>query len=583
MYSEARGAASGGIGMKSSVGWSGLLLALSLLGVLLIPPPIAAHPASYIRHQLTTPVQLFSVNLLEQANNDFSYQRIFPPDERRRVTPTTSFPASAVTLLVGEFADGTLFSCSGALISTNVVLTAAHCLYAAENGGWVERLIVVPGADRQSGRVVTPYGMTEAVDVVVPRGWVEQGEMPEFDFGLVLLADPLGTEAGSLAIAAPSDAALTDPSFSFVAAGYPGDKPFGTQWHASAGGFLDISADLLALQADLTEGMSGGPLLTTDRFAVFGIVSFESTLANVARRVTTDVIGFVEDFCADAGCRLQVTPFPAPPSQPTPTPRPTPTPGTPVSLAFVAVQPARWSTVLPGPVQVSATVVSDRPIAELIVRVAGQEARGTGPTVTFTAHLDPGNHLIEAMARDVDGRELRTIWDVVASWDLADGPWFDSRGRPRAEAINATARALVEAFRWHLYGMSWDGVDHRGDLPTHAPELQPGEPVPVLVTENGFDQQATEATLRALVEAFRWHLYGISWDGVPHPEVPTHAATVLPPEPVGPWFSPEGQPIPEEITRTLRSLVEAFRWHLYGATWDGQPRSDMPTHARSAW
>lgn len=562
--------------MKSRFGWPGLFLALSLLLALLATHPVAAEPASYVRHQLAAPARAASASLLEAVGRDFSYQRIFPPDERVRVTPTTSLPASAVTLLVGEFADGTLFSCSGTLISTNVVLTAAHCLYAAENGGWVERLIVAPGADRLGTSVVTPYGTTEAIDVVVPRGWAEQGGMPRFDFGLVLVADPLGAQAGSLALAAPSDAVLTDPSFSFVVAGYPGDKPLGTQWHASASGFLDISADLLALQADLTEGMSGGPLLTTDRFAVFGIVSFESTLANVARRVTADVIHFVENFCADAGCSLQATPLP------TPTPQPTPTPGTPVSLAFVAVEPARWSTVLPGPVQVSATVVSDRPLAELSVRVAGQEARGTGPTVTFTAHLDPGNHLIEAIARDVNGRELRTIWDVVASWDLADGPWFDGRGQPRAEAINATARALVEAFRWHLYGMSWDGVDHRGDLPTHAPGLRPGEPVPVLVTENGFDRQATEATLRALVEAFRWHLYGISWDGVPHPEVPTHAATVLPPEPVGPWFSPQAQPIPEEITRTLRSLVEAFRWHLYGATWDGTPRGDMPTHAVTA-
>jgi hypothetical protein len=116
-------------------------------------------------------------------------------------------------------------------------------------------------------------------------------------------------------------------------------------------------------------------------------------------------------------------------------------------------------------------------------------------------------------------------------------------------------------------------------MPTHAQAVRPPEPVPVLVNADGFDREVTVTTLRALVEAFRWHLYGISWDGAPHPEVPTHAQRLLPPEPVDTWFTPEGQPIPEAITGTLRALQEAFRWHLYGATWDGTPRVDMPTHA----
>ncbi|MCS7051153.1 MAG: hypothetical protein NZL87_06025, partial [Thermomicrobium sp.] len=423
------------------------------------------------------------------------------------------------------------------------------------------------------------FGTTRGVEMAVPRGWVELGEPVAFDIGVVTLAEPLGERAGTLALTSLSDEELNHVSY--TAFGYPGDKPFGTLWMAPGQGLVPVGPALLGLQADLVEGMSGGPLVTADGWAVFGIVSFETLSANFARRVTPDVLTFVEDFCADVGCTVQPAPIP-PPTPPVPPPS-TPPPTPHETLSFVSVQPARWSTVLPGPVSFSVTVSSSRPLAELVLRVAGQEARSREPTVTVTAHLDPGNHPVEAIARDVDGRELRTVWDVVASWDLADGPWFDSRGQPRAEAINATARALVEAFRWHLYGMSWDGVDHRGDLPTHAAELRPGEPVPVLVTENGFDRQATEATLRALVEAFRWHLYGISWDGAPHPEVPTHGATVLSPEPVGPWFAPDGQPRPEEITRTLRSLVEAFRWHLYGATWDGRPRSDMPTHAAGRW
>jgi hypothetical protein len=81
------------------------------------------------------------------------------------------------------------------------------------------------------------------------------------------------------------------------------------------------------------------------------------------------------------------------------------------------------------------------------------------------------------------------------------------------------------------------------------------------------------------VEAFRWHFWGISWDSQPHPDIPTHADTVQGPQGLDPWFTANGQPIPQNITATLRSLVEAFRWHFWAFSWDGRQHSgDLPTH-----
>ena len=552
-----------------------VLIGASLHGVL-APTGATTDPQALVR-----PPAGFAPappTLLAQAAERARYQRIFPPDERVRVTPTTSFPASAIVLLVGQAADGTLFSCSGTLIGPAVVLTAAHCLYLAERGGWATRLAVIPGADRQRGQLVTPFGTASATDASVPRGWVEGGISPDerYDFGVVLLDRPLGEQAGSLPLAPLTDGELENRSWSATAAGYPSDKPFGTLWFAPVGRLHLVGSDLLTTDVDVVQGMSGGPLLREDTQSVVGILVAESLLTNFARRVTPDVVQFVERFCTDVGCRLGTVQPPAPPSGPQPRPAP-PSPG--VGMRFVAVEPARYATVLPGRVRVSVQVESERPLRELVVRVASYEARSDQPTVSLDAWLDPGNYTIEAVARDTRGRELRTLWDIVVSWDLGETLWFDSQGRPKADAINATVRALVEAFRWHLYGTSWDGRDHRGTMPTHARAVRPPEPVPVLVSADGFDRTTTEATLRALVEAFRWHLYGISWDGAPHPEIPTHAQQLLPPEPIDPWFTSEGQPIPEAITATLRALQEAFRWHLYGATWDGTPRVDIPTHA----
>lgn len=568
-------------------GWSATLLAWSLLFLFAFPTAATSpatpswwEPVSHRALHTGDPTVLLNRYVSEKTH----YLRVFPPDERERVTPTTALPASAVTLLFGELANGDVYSCSGTVIAPQVVLTAAHCLFSSEDDGWFRQLFVAPGADRSFGDVLSPYGMTRAVDAVVPRGWTELGEDPEFDFGLVQLEEPLGGRSGTVPLTVLPDEILTNPAFRYQAMGYPADKPFGTLWRAPAQGSTPIGSELVRTSADLTEGMSGGPLLLEMPVAVFGLVSFETPFSNVARRITDRVVNFVQSTCAVWGCSVAIvqpeqSPPPPPSSQPAPGPQPTP--GPEVSLAFVSVTPERWSTVLPGVVPIRVTVASQQPLVSLIVRVAGQQVETREATAALDAWLDPGRHTIEAIARDRSGRELRLLWDIQVSWDLADSIWFDSRGNPKPEAINATARALVEAFRWHLYGMSWDGLDHRGDMPTHAPTLQPGEPVPVLVTEAGFDRAATEATLRALVEAFRWHLWGISWDGTPHFEVPTHGEKILPPEPVGPWFTPDGQPIASAISATLRSLEEAFRWHLYGATWDGVPHPDMPTHAKT--
>lgn len=253
---------------------------------------------------------------------------------------------------------------------------------------------------------------------------------------------------------------------------------------------------------------------------------------------------------------------------------------------FDSLTPAPFATVSAGPVLIGAHAFSDAVLSDVTLMLNGSSiavlnsASDQMLAIARQRVLTAGTYTATVSGTDVDGKVFKAQWDFVVSNNANDGEWFNADGTPKADQINATMRSLVEAFRWHLYGQSWDGADHP-DLPSHVGLTGTGAPLNPWVNGTTFNQANTDATLRSLVEAFRWHFWGISWDGSAHCDVPTHAVCALPKPAQGidPWFSASGDPIPANISATLRSLVEAFRWHFWGYSWDGSHHPEMPTHA----
>ncbi|WP_051913810.1 trypsin-like serine peptidase [Thermorudis peleae] len=289
-----------------------------------------------------------------------AYQRIFGVDNRIRVTDTTRFPFSAITLILGTEADGTNYLCSGALIGPNVLLTAAHCLFDPVLNAFSSTLFVVPGADLLNGKPFAPFGYANAVQGAVPVGWQQSGGDPTYDVGIVLLDTPLGRNAGMLAPENASTALVTSPSFSYLISGYPGDKPLGTQWMVSAQGFTGVTSTLLDTQAALTEGMSGSPVLNTSDLGIIGLVSFEMRSANVARRITADIFTFLTNYCVQHSCQIAAVSRPGSSSQPVPMPTPTPMP-TPIPSPTSAPQPTPQPMPTPMPLPAPQTTPAPQP------------------------------------------------------------------------------------------------------------------------------------------------------------------------------------------------------------------------------
>ncbi len=531
-----------------------------------IPPLPSGDVGSAHQFHGTAPDD--TINRLKELNA--SYQQVFAPDERTRVSPTTAFPASAISLVITGNADASVaLGCTGTMIGADVILTAAHCLYNPEIGGWAAIAVVIPGKDGD----FEPFGSVVASDAWIPSGWRTNYD-PASDWGLLKLSSSVGNTVGWFQIGVLSSNTLNERQFQPVISGYPGDKQFGTQWSDTKESFLKVDDTTLYTDIDAYKGQSGSAVRRRRDNLIVGVLDRETAGWNEATRIDAQFLNTMLAGCAALHCTFSYT-------VENPTDNPPPTNPSGVRPVFDSFTPSPFTTIEPGTVHVAAVAHSDSPITNMYLTVNGHEFTSSTNSISADISLSPGTYMIGSIATDQEGDSFAATWDVTVSSNQADSEWFYANGQPNADQVNATMRSLVEAFRWHLFGQSWDGSNH-SDLPTHASNITQGAPTGNWVNGSTFDQASTEATLRSLVEAFRWHFWGISWDGGPHCDVPTHISSCNYPQPaqgIDPWFAPDGKPIPANINTTLRSLVEAFRWHFWGFSWDGADHSDsLPTH-----
>jgi V8-like Glu-specific endopeptidase len=500
----------------------------------------------------------------DEVDGIADYQRVFPPDERERVPSTTSFPASAIAFLEQYDGDNLVTLCTGTFIGPDVVLTAGHCVYYPPHG-FGTGIAVVPGVDGDD----EPFGYQWAAEVWVPEEWFRNRTL-EWDWALIRLPNSdLGNQTGWLQIGALSDESLAAPNLNPTMYGYPFDKPSRTMWSATLPAFHEVEQFLLSHHLDTFQGQSGAAIWRGSDRLIVGIHFGSLPNTNLASRIDNQMLDDLLQACAGRGCQFSYS---------------TETPRAEVSPSFALLTPGPFTTVPPGGTEFVATATSSSDIVSMTLRAGGQEFTSTGPNVSGSVFLSHGVYVIEAHATDSSGSTFRTMWDVVVSDDPNETAWFTASGQPKDAQINATMRSLVEAFRWHLFGQTWDGSIP--DMPTHVPldDMTHASTPGPWVTDGEFDQAATEATMRSLVEAFRWHFWGRSWEPEPKPDVPTHSRYVRGVQTISPWFEADGTPRPEAIEATLRSLVEAFRWHFWGYSWDGgRHLHSMPTHGYEGW
>ena len=230
--------------------------------------------------------------LVARTKSDYQLESILGTDDRTRIKNTQDYPWCCICSLAITAQTGTQWIGTGWLAGPRLLLTAGHCVYMANEGGWASQIEVIPGRDAAQ----RPFGSVVCHELRSVTGWTVDNDS-NFDYGAILLPEGsrYGDQLGWFGFANRSDDYLRGLELNL--SGYPGDggrapnDEQGSQWFNSRV-LKEALERQLEYEIDTFGGQSGAPVWETaadgGRYGL-GIHTHGGSITNGATRITTDV------------------------------------------------------------------------------------------------------------------------------------------------------------------------------------------------------------------------------------------------------------------------------------------------------
>ena len=244
-----------------------------------------------------------TLNALEQQIE--AAEVVIGRDERKRITTTKTNPWKRICHLKIQAANGRFFLGTGFFIGPRTIVTAGHCVYMHDQGGWAKQITVTPGRDATA----TPFMSYTATSFRSVKGWVTD-KSRNYDYGVIILprSAAIPPEIGAFGFASYSNQALLTKK-RLNTAGYPGDRPYpgdqppNTLWYDGRKA-KSVTARTIVYDIDTAGGQSGSPVwakLSNGKRIVVGIHTNGDLSGNSATRITKSVFDNLKKWREEGG------------------------------------------------------------------------------------------------------------------------------------------------------------------------------------------------------------------------------------------------------------------------------------------